>query len=235
MTSSPVRLLLGALPFLLGAVIPAAAVDSANLAPNPDFTKGSSDPSGWRVASGTGRWVERTLLQIEGTGHGAECWQSTPIRFEPGRAYRFEAKVRRLGGTGSIIAGPEFANRDYGIPTGGWQRISHVFRVPAAAGPASVRLGVWDSSGTVQFDTVRVVPVQPVYQAQNGLMLGAGESIHDGRYTFSGTYGNEGSNDHRPFVRHLGGLQFGPLDGGRPGQRSSIDSACPAMLFVMRR
>ncbi len=114
--------------------------------------------------------------------------------------------LRRLGGTGSIIAGPEFVNRDHTIPTGDWQLIGHVFRVPDKVTSGILRLGVWDSSGTVQFDSVRVQPVQPVYQASGDLRLGAGESVQDGRYSFSGTYGQEGSNDHRPLVAATAGF-----------------------------
>ena len=127
-------------------------------------------------------------------------------------------ELQRLGGTGSIIAGPEFANRDYVIPTGDWQLISHVFRVPDELNSGAVRLGVWDSSGTVQFDSVRIVPVQPVYQATDGLRLGAGESVLGGRYTFSGTYGQEGSNDHRPLVEANAGFNSDRWTVGGPGR-----------------
>ncbi len=218
MNSHPVARLLAASLLWGGLTFPVTADDSANLAPNPDFTAGRDGPSGWKVASGRGRWADRTALQIEGTGHEAEYWQSAPLRFEPGRDYRFEARARRLGGTGSIIAGPEFVNRDYILPTGDWQLISHVFRVPDTVTSGTVRLGVWDSSGTVQFDTVRVVPVQPVYQARDDLRLGAGESVLNGRYTFSGTYGQEGSNDHRPLVEATAGFNSDRWTVGGPGR-----------------
>lgn len=198
--------LLAALLCWQGLTVPVSAGDVVNLAPNPDFNAGRDRPSGWKIARGRGVWGNRTVLQIDGSGRDAEFWQSVPLRFQPGRDYRFEARVRRLGGTGSIIAGPEFVNRDYVVPNGDWQLISHVFRVPDGVDSATLRLGVWESSGAVQFDAVRVTPVRPVYQAIGGLRLGAGESVLNGRYTFWGTYGQAGSNDHRPLVETTTGF-----------------------------
>ncbi len=218
MNPHPIARLLGTLLVWGSLILPAFADESDNLAPNPDFTIGGNVPSAWKVASGRGRWADRTILQIEGTGHESEFWQSVPLRFEPGRVYRFEARARRLGGTGSIIAGPEFVNRDYSIQSGDWQRIGHVFRVPDSVTSGVVRLGVWDSTGIVQFDAVRVVPVLPVHQVSSGLKLGAGESILNGRYAFSGTYGQEGSNHHRPLVEATAGFNSDRWTFGGPGR-----------------
>jgi len=89
MNSHPVARLLAACLLWGGLTFPVTAADIANLAPNPDFTAGRDGPSGWKVAIGRGHWADRTALQIEGTGHEAEYWQSAPLRFEPGRDYRF--------------------------------------------------------------------------------------------------------------------------------------------------
>jgi hypothetical protein len=185
----------------IGAAAAAAPSDDpANLAPNPRFTAGQDAPTGWSVARGKGRWIERTIIEIQGTGHEAEYWQSAPLHLEPGRLYRFETRARRLAGTGGIIAGPEFANRDYTLSTGDWHTLGHVFRVPDGMTSGILRLGVWESSGTVQFDTVSLVPVLPVDLATGNLRIGEGESVVDSRYVFAGTFEHEGSNHHRPLV-----------------------------------
>ena len=171
-----------------------------NLAPNPQLNIGLTAPSGWSVARGKGRWVDRTVLEIQGSGHEAEYWQSEPIHFQPGALYRFETRARRTSGSGSIIAGPEFANRDTTLSPGDWTTIGHVFRVPDGVTSGFLRLGVWEATGAVQFDTVRVVQVLPVDLVKGNLALGEGESIVDGRYTFAGTFSHEGSNHHRPLV-----------------------------------
>jgi hypothetical protein len=175
----------------------AVADDPANLAPNPQFSAGADVPTGWSVARGKGRWIDRSILEIQGSGREAEFWRSEPVRFEPGRLYRFEARARRLGGTSGIIAGPEFANRDYSLSTGDWQTIGHVFRVPDGLTSGILRLGVWDATGAMQFDSVKILPVLPVDFATGDLRFGEGETVVDGRYVFAGTFGHEGSNHHR--------------------------------------
>ena len=181
-----------------GAAAPAEA--GANLAPNPEFTAGQAGPAGWSVARGKGRWVDRSILEIQGSGHEGEVWQSTPLKFEPGRLYRFETRARRVSGAGGIIAGPEFANRDYTLSPGDWQTLAHVFRVPDGVTSGILRLGIWESTGAVQFDSVKLVPVLPVDLATGAIHLGEGESIVDGRYAFAGEFSHEGANHHRPLA-----------------------------------
>jgi Glycoside hydrolase 123, catalytic domain/Glycoside hydrolase 123 N-terminal domain len=129
------------------------------------------------------------------------------VEFEPGGLYRFEMVARRKDGSGgSAVSGPTFANRDQHQLTSDWQTIGHVFRVPDKVKSGTLRVGQWNSMGSHQFDSVRVVPVLPVHTAVGSIVLGQGESIRDGRYRFHGTFGHEGSNYHRTLLRTTTGF-----------------------------
>jgi len=165
---------------------------------NAEFNKGDVAPDGWSLSGGQGAWVERELLEVTGGGSDSNFWR-TDCEFEPGKLYRFEMRVRHLG-SGSVIAGPAFANRDYHV-SAEWKWIGHVFRVPDNVRASYVRLGQWHATGKIQFDSVRLVPVVPLHQEFGGSELGEGESVLAGRYTFSGRFAHEGSNYHRVLER----------------------------------
>ena len=84
--------------------------------------------------------------------------------------------------------------------------MGHVFRVPDEVESGTLRVGQWNSTGSHQFDSVRVVPVLPVHTAVGSIVLGQGESIRDGRYRFRGTFGHPGSNYHRTLLRTTTGF-----------------------------
>ncbi len=115
---------------------------------------------------------------------------------------RCHVPLRRRGrGTptsGSAILGPVFANRDYQTPSADWTWVGHVFRVPDDVSDSSIRLGHWQASGTIQYDAVRLQRVLPVHAQFGSLVLGDGEQIQEGRYSFAGIFSHEGSNYHRP-------------------------------------
>jgi len=184
--------------------------------PNPGFTRGSHSPEPWTLSGGQGRWVERKMLEVTGTGKDTNHWRCD-YSFEPAGLYRFEMRARRSGGSGCVISGPEFANRDYRV-TGQWKWYGHVFRVPDNIDnidESYLRVGQWHGSGAVQFDAVRLLPVLPVHRYDGGLLLGRGESIGRGRYTFSAAFSGEGGNYHRPLYSATAGFNsdrwcFGP-------------------------
>ncbi len=193
---------------LSGTVSGAPANEPAVLAPavneppedavwDTGFEAGDQQPAGWTL-EGAGRWVDRRLLEVTGNGRDSSLWRSGAYRFEPGRTYRFQTRLRRGDGTGTAITGPGFANRDHASLNSLWQWVGHVFRVPD--GPAAshiLRLGQWHATGAIQFERVRVAPVAPVHRATHGIVLGQGESIRAREYRFDGSFGHEGSNFHR--------------------------------------
>ena len=164
---------------------------------NADFTEGQQDPAAWQLATGRGKWVERQILEVTGDGTDTAFWRSD-YRFVPSALYRFEARGRGTPTSGSAILGPVFANRDYQTPSADWLWVGHVFRVPDDVSDSYIRLGHWQASGTIQYDAVRLQRVVPVHTQFGPLVLGDGEQIQQGRYTFAGIFSHEGSNYHRP-------------------------------------
>jgi len=199
--------------------VTAQAATKDNLAPNPDFREGADKPAGWKLSGGQGRWVDREVLEITGTGRGSNSWQSEPLPFRPGALYRFQMRARQTAGSGGcIISGPSFANRDYHGLAPEWKEYGHVFRVPDRIEGDDLRVGQWESKGTVQFDCVRLVNVIPIHKPVGRLLLGEGESIKDGHYLFQSNFGYEGSNDHRPLASATAGFNSDRWCFGGAGQ-----------------
>ena len=60
-----------------------------NLAPNPGFESGTTNPTAWRLEGATGTWSEpartgRHAIQIEGDGSNSGAWQSEALALEQG-------------------------------------------------------------------------------------------------------------------------------------------------------
>lgn len=168
--------------------------------PNAEFRQGDDSPQGWRL-SGSGRWVDRRMLQVSGSGGDSSYWWTPEVTMLPGQRYHFQFRGRRVGGSGSAITGPAFANRDQVGLTDQWRWLGHVFRVPDDGGDSRLRLGQWHATGAIQFDAVRLTPTLPVYRQQDELILGEGERVQGDRYHFAGNFRHHGSNDHRVLHR----------------------------------
>ena len=194
-----IRLLLPTILFCLGVTAAVTLADTIAPVPNADFTEGDQLPTAWKLAEGQGRWVDRQILEVTGDGTDSGHWRCD-YRFAPGALYRFEARGRGRPTNGSAILGPVFANRDYRTPTGDWNWVGHVFRVPDDVSDSFLRLGHWRAVGSIQYDAVRLRQVKPVHVQMGQIELGDGEQIQDGRYRFSGVFSHEGSNYHRPLV-----------------------------------
>lgn len=189
--------------FLLGL----STTAQSQTVPNADFTEGAATVTGWTLVGENGRWVDRQYLEVTGNGDDSNYWRCQGPTFEPGRLYHFETRARRAGGAGgSAVAGPTFANRDYAGVRDDWDWYGHVFRVPENPQGGYLRVGQWHAAGAHQFDAVRITPSIPVHKAVGELILGEGESIRDGVYTFHGTYGHEGSNYHRVLEKATAGF-----------------------------
>jgi len=192
------RLATCALGLLAGGACGELAAE-APAVPNAEFAAGDQQPAGWTL-EGAGRWVDRQLLEVTGSGQDSSHWRCDAYRFERARTYRFQTRVRRVGGSGTAITGPSFANRDQAGLSSLWQWVGHVFRVPDGGDAGFLRLGQWHASGAIQFDQVRVTPVVPVHRTQGDMVLGEGEIVRRGQYTFTGRFDHEGSNFHRPLT-----------------------------------
>jgi len=182
----------------LGLWLLATTTAAESFAPiaNPDFTQGDDAPAAWQLSGGQGRWVDRAILEVTGSGDDANFWRGD-FRFEPGRLYECSALARHLDGSGCVTIGPPFANRDFRLSRE-WHNHGFAFRVPDNAQESYIRLGQWHATGNVQFHGIILTPSIPVHTLIGGLLLGEGESIRDGRYTFSGTFSHQGANYHRP-------------------------------------
>jgi len=212
--ASPAGILLAA--SLLMLFSPLAA--RAEPVPNAEFDHGDGAPTAWTLSGGQGRWVDRQVLEITGSGaeNDSNFWRCDGIEFTPRALYRFEMRARRTSGSGGcIISGPSFANCDHAGLSKDWKWYGHVFRAPESTDGAYLRLGQWQAKGTAQFDAVRVTPTLPVHRKVGEMILGEGETIRDGEYRFLGTFGHEGSNYHRTLHRATAGFNsdrwtFGP-------------------------
>ncbi len=203
------------------ALLAVAAVASAteNLAPNADFREGTDTPAGWSLSGGQGRWIDRQIIEVTGAGSGSNQWQSQPVQFKAGSLYRFQMRARQTAGSGGcIISGPSFANRDYPSLASEWKDYGHVFRVPDGIEGDYLRVGQWETKGTVQFDCMRLVHTIPIHKPVGELLLGEGESIKDGRYLFQSNFGYEGGNFHRTLASATTGFNSDRWCFGGTGQ-----------------
>ncbi len=187
------------------AVIPRSTTH-ATLVPNCDFREGDNSPAGWKLLSGPGRWLDKDILEIEGRGQGSSYWY-TNVSLKPGSVYLFRMVARQMGGgSGCVITGPSLVNHDYRLSEA-WGEYSHFFRMPDEPISESLfRLGHWEMSGRVQFDKVELLPAVPIHARNSDCVLGQGESIRNGVYSFEGTFDGIGSNYHRVLHRATAGF-----------------------------
>ena len=181
------------------------SASNRSLLPNGEFDQGDQNPTGWRLSGGEGRWVDRNVLEISGSGKGSAQW-SARCRFEPGGFYRFRMTARAIRGDGCVTSGPSFANHDWRL-TPQWREYSFVFRAPDDGREADVRLGQWEADGTFQFDRAEITPVAPVHRLAPAVLgrepfaLGEGELIRNGRYVFAARFDGPVGMCHRPLTR----------------------------------
>ena len=192
-------------------VVTSCAVAQQNLLPNPSFEEGAEAPEGWAPADESATWSDQhrtgaRALAVIGDGTDTTYWRTDDPGLEPGGLYEFSVWMRRADGSGgSAITGPSFANRDVG-PGEEWTRTAHVFRVPDGDQEGYVRVGHWHASGTLLFDDAGIVPVNPVPIQREGLALGEGESIAEGRYSFRAPAAGYAGNYSRCLQRHTAGF-----------------------------
>ena len=186
-----------------------AAYGQADLLPNRLFEEGDKTPLGWTLSKGQGEWLKTggldnsACLKVEGDGKGDSAWLSEPVTFLPGRVYRlsYSARSEEAGG-GTAISGPDFANVDIGVPGKSWSLYENMFATPFRKDDlmTPVRLGQWQLKGSLFFDNVRLVTVEPVYAVSEGVILGAGEKLAGNAYSFDAPLGSECRNHSRPLM-----------------------------------
>ncbi|MGB9688409.1 glycoside hydrolase domain-containing protein [Thermogutta sp.] len=195
---------------LLAAVYPGLAtgydVSESPLISNEEFRVGETEPAGWRLSGGTGRWLEKDILEVTGDGRGSHAWVSQ-IVVQPGARYVVTVKGRRLGASGGCaIIGPAEVNHDWTFPDGDWGEFQAAFRVPDDVTTTQFRLGQWQVRGAIQYDAAQLRPALPIYSKHGSIILGRGEKIEARKYVFNGLFNQYGSNDHRVLERATAGF-----------------------------
>ena len=192
---------------------------------NASFEEGEKDPLDWHLsAPKTGRWLGpdegfyKRAVSIKGNGTDTSYWHSDPISFIPGQTYALTFYARSLGSKhGSAISGPRFCNQDLGeVPTQ-WTQYRSIFTTPTQSdrGLSFLRFGQWKVNGEIAFDQVAISLVHPIYTQDNTLLLGEGESIRKGHYSFNAPLGGPSANHSRPLSAHSSNFNtnrwvFGP-------------------------
>ncbi|MFQ6133674.1 MAG: hypothetical protein ACE5R4_16655, partial [Armatimonadota bacterium] len=186
------------------ALVGAAAHGQERELPNPSFELGDTSPAGWSLSGGQGAWETfgrsgEHCVSVTGTGRDSNYWRLDDVPLQPGKLYRISywARVAPGAAGGCIVSGPSFCNRDFQVGED-WTKRSFVFAAPADVTGSYLRLGQWQKRGTVYFDDASLVPVMAVHRQRGGIVLGEGESIRGGVYTFKPNWGGEGANFSRP-------------------------------------
>ncbi len=196
---------------LICTALAAACHAQGNLLPNPSFEEGADAPEAWSPSADTCTWTDAAHTGARGvavTGDGTDTsyWRTDDPGLETGRVYEFSAWMRReSGGAGSVISGPNWANRDV-RPTEEWTRTAHVFVPPARDDPGYVRVGHWRADGEIAFDDVSVVPVTALPVRRGDLLLGEGEAVEGREYTCHAPVGGYTGNYSRALYFHTAHL-----------------------------
>ena len=179
---------------------------------NASFEIGENTPIDWHLSTPeNGRWLgptegfsQRAVTAI-GDGTNTSYWHSDPIQFSPNQTYAMTFYSRSLGSErGSAISGPRFCNRDLGQIPKEWKRYRSIFTAPSQSNSAQsfLRFGQWKIQGEIAFDEVHIAPVQAVYSRHKDIVLGDGESIDEGHYTFRTPFHGPSGNHSRTLSAH---------------------------------
>lgn len=174
-----------------------SAATGQNLVVNPSFENGTSQPSPW-VAAGPGLWENfgrsgGHCVSVAGQPDSIRTW-SAPLTLETNQAYwvRFWCSASNSL-RGFVYGGIDVASRDFTRPSQRWTDYAYIAWIPNAAAPR-FQLSSWDGGGPIYFDDAEVLPLKVVHRRAGDYEIGAGESIHGGRYTFATQFGSFGGN-----------------------------------------
>ncbi|MFA0742203.1 MAG: hypothetical protein DFNUSKGM_002324, partial [Candidatus Fervidibacter sacchari] len=163
----------------LGLLLLANIAAAQNLVPNPSFELGLTNPSGWRLNGGVGKWENfgrtgKRCVSVTGNGNDSNAWECTDWKPEEGKLYLVRYFVRRSpeSAGGTPITGFSTVNRDaWDVSSdGNWHMRHFVCRTPIERDTGQgtrgtvLRFGQWHVKGTVAFDDVEVLPVVAVHK-----------------------------------------------------------------------
>ncbi|MBR0191472.1 MAG: DUF4091 domain-containing protein [Thermoguttaceae bacterium] len=161
-----------------------------------------ADP-GWKLSSGEGRRLENvegvrgTVVELTGDGKHSTVWALDGIPVSPGKIGLVRFKVRRTAGSGGGMTGMNFANFDISVSEK-WETKTLIFKVPDSTTSGTLRLGQWNSAGTLQFAEPEFVYLTPAW---GELGLGDDEqlSVEPGGkvYRFNSRFGGSQGNYSR--------------------------------------
>ena len=186
------------------------AVIASGMLPDGDFEKTSrGEVTGWRTTSVAGRvlapgkGVNGTgAIGVEGVGTNNCKWLSPPVKVRPSAVYGMSVQVKADVIGGSLTMGTPAMNLTESIlnSRGKWvERKTVVFTSDnLVAYSETFRLGEYRVSGNMLFDSACVIPLKPVYENKNGLILGHGERIAGRKYTFTSQWGRASRAHARP-------------------------------------
>lgn len=184
-----------------------AAMAGAQVIPVPNGafdTDPAAEPS-WTLSGGPGKWIaDERAITVTGTGEDSNSWRTGSLPLEPSALYqlRFRARTVTSPAGGTAMTGPQFANRDLGVPPVDWQEYTTVFLTPSnlTADRATLRFGQWRVPGTLAFDDVSLSVAQAVHATHGDIPLGKGESVSGNDYSFHGPIAGSYGNFARPLV-----------------------------------
>ncbi|MDO4570961.1 MAG: DUF4091 domain-containing protein [Planctomycetia bacterium] len=144
--------------------------------------------------------VEGTVLQLTSDGSYSSAWTLSNVPILPSSHGRVQVaqlrfKVRRLSGSGGAMTGFDFANFD--IPVSDeWRETSFVFAIPDDQTTATIRLGQWMTSGTLQFAELELSYLKPFFQGG----MGSDEAIliDSNVFRYTSAWGKSQGNFSRP-------------------------------------
>lgn len=160
------------------------------------------EKSGWQLVGGTGqRFADpasaQQCLSLSGSLQGSVYWKKE-YAFQPGVAYELRVNIKLMPGSGAdaVLIGTDFSNKDLHAGSE-WREESVTFVAPSDQSGHFIRLGVWQSFGSVLFSGLEIAPVQEVFRRQGGIELGNGEALTDEGYSAFYYYGSMNTNRSR--------------------------------------
>jgi len=179
--------------------------------PNASFEEGETSPRAWQLSGGVGEWESEghtgsRSVSVSGTGAEEDFnyWICSDVRFEPNQNYRISCftKVSQQNTGGAIMIGTSFTNRSYHFDETEWTKRSFIFTTPADTKDTYLRFGQFEKSGTVWFDDIELVKVEPIYHRVGDLELGKGEQVQNGIYTAQLDFRGHASYSARALQSH---------------------------------
>jgi hypothetical protein len=185
-----------------------AIATGQNLAPNPSFEDGSTQPTAWTSGSGTARWENfghtgSHSVSVSSAGICGTEWRTAECPLQSGVPY-----VLRLWGLATnattrqaffglgTVANRYFTFENY------WAPYALVTVLPEGTANPLLRFGQCPVHGTLVFDDVEVRPALPVQMQLGNLELGIGEKFRTGHYTFQTQLSGFSANYARSLLRH---------------------------------